>query len=738
MADTQQIQERIAGTVEHIVFKNDDTGYAVIELSTKAGDVTVVGEMAGVSVGETLTVVGQYVNHHTFGPQFKAAYCEYQLPQTASAILRYLSEGALPGIGPVTAKRMVEAFGDQTLEIIASEPAKLAKIRGFTPKKAEQVNLAFKEKFGVREAIVYLAKVGVHAAQAIEVYKLYGAFTIDLLESNPYMLCAEPARLPFSQVDTFALQKHGNTEDENRVTAGIAYVLRHNAGNGHTCLPHKKLLPTVCSFINVEPSVVSARMDAMLETGRLFKENIGGESFIFLPDLMRAERFIAMALRQMASLPAAGTVTALELKAAQESLNVELAPLQLQGVEMAAASNCSILTGGPGTGKTTTVRAILAVLESRGERVVLAAPTGRAAKRLSELSGRKAKTIHRLLEVAYGTHGEHVKFIHNEENPLRCDVVVVDEMSMVDVYLFESLLRGLPPHCRILLVGDPDQLPPVGPGNILKDALESGTVPSVTLSEVFRQAGQSLIVTNAHGIVKGELPKQGKGADSDFFFIEQRKENFGDFLEGLVLNRLPKTYGLDPLHDIQILTPTKIGAGGTEQLNAHLQSILNPPAKGKGQVQHMGRTFRTGDKVMQIRNNYDIVFNRDDGEEGVGAFNGDIGFILEANVRGGFVEVRFEDRVYVYNIEQLNELELAYAITIHKSQGSEFKAVVLPVLGVGPKLRYRNLLYTGVTRAQNLLVIVGSSTEVADMVQNDRKTLRYSALKTFLQDDSFI
>lgn len=730
-------EERLHGIVTHVIFKNDETGYAVAELETTDDVYTVTGEMAGVNAGEEIEVIGAFTTHPTFGVQFKVTACVYHLPEGETAILRYLSSGALPGVGPAIAKRIVNLFGDSALEVIALYPEKIAKIKGLSLQKARSISEKFKETIGVREAIAYFSKWNISTATALAVYKQFGEKTIEVVSQNIYVLCGAPAYVPFEQIDAIAYSQTGDAENTLRLKAGISYVLRHNMNNGHTCIPYEKLLPTVSSFLKVAPELVEHVAEEMTEQGELVLEPFEEGTFAFLPDLYLTEQRIASAIKNIVLVEThPQEVTKQELQFLAQTSDIALTALQKQAVQLAVENNCFVLTGGPGTGKTTTVKAIIELFEHKGDRVFLAAPTGRAAKRMSELSGREAKTIHRMLEVGYGS-GESIRFVRDETNPLKCDVLIIDEMSMVDIFIFEAVLRALKPGCKLILVGDADQLPSVGAGNVLKDIIMSGVVPTIRLDTIFRQAQQSKIVVNAHRIVKGEYPQQG-ALEDDFFMIESSGAACRELVCDLVTRRLPTKYGYSSFEDIQVLCPSRVGAVGTEQLNKDLQEQLNPKIAGKKQIQNMGITFREGDKVMQIRNNYDIAYERADGFQGVGAFNGDIGILETINTKAGIVTVRFEDRRYHYTAEQLRELELAYAITIHKSQGSEFEAVIIPISETPPKLCYRNLLYTGVTRAKNLLVIPGNANLVHKMVQNNKKMLRYSALYKFLKEDQFI
>ena len=516
-----------------------------------------------------------------------------------------------------------------------------------------------------------------------------------------------------------------------RLWAGILYVLRHNGGNGHTCLPRPQLLTTTAKFLKIGEDAIDRELDAAIAEGEVARYICEGREYLYLPDLLRAEQDIAARLWELTRYPATQPRDLeANIRALERAQGFAYAPLQKEAIRKAMTENCLVLTGGPGTGKTTTVNAILQLLEDQAERVALCAPTGRAAKRLSELTGRKASTIHRLLEVDYT--GGVVSFIHNDKNLLKCDVVILDEMSMVDVKLFQALIAALRYSCRIIMVGDADQLPSVGPGNILGEIIRSGLVPTVCLNEIFRQAKRSLIVENAHHIISGE-PLQKGGKTDDFFFLESDGDAAQRLVCDLVTTRLPRSYGFDPIRDIQVLCPTKLGPTGTQALNVELQNLLNPEQTGKPQLQSAARVFRVGDKVMQVRNNYEIIWNRIGGEQGVGAYNGDIGIVESINTRDRSMVVRMDDKRLVYPAENLNELEIAYAITVHKSQGSEFPAVILPVAQVPPRLCYRNLFYTGVTRARKLCIVAGRRDVVNRMMGNIRQNLRYSGLAYLLQ-----
>ncbi len=729
MAEEQQL--RLEGTVESLIFENQDTGYTVFELSGGGELFVVCGTVGEIHIGETVICHGSFETHPTYGRQFHAAACEADLPQDAEAVFAYLSSGSLPYIGTATAKKLLDRFGAATLDVIANDPEQLTVIKGITTEKAQRIQSEFKRMFGVRELIAFLAQYEISAPRAVALYREFGPGAAEAVRANPYLLCGEPLNLTFRHADRIAASLQMAEDGTLRLGAALLYALRHNANNGHTCVPRASLLHTASAFIGQPPEAVEAVLQQSIAAGDICQRVLEDTEYLYLPDLLSAEEDIAARLAFLTKLPP-HTPRNLErdLQMLELTQGFAYAPLQREAIRKALCENCLVLTGGPGTGKTTAVNAILALLEQQAERVALCAPSGRAAKRLSDVTGRKASTIHRLLEVDYT--GGIVHFIHNEKNLLKCDVVILDEMSMVDVRLFQSLLAALRPACRLVLVGDADQLPSVGPGNILGETVRSGLVPTVCLTEIFRQAARSLIVENAHHIVEGEPLQKGERAD-DFFFLEARGEACQKLVCDLVSARLPKSYGFDAVRDIQVLCPTKLGLSGTEALNRRLQDLLNPPERDKAQLEAGAWTFRAGDKVMQVRNDYEIIWQRDGGEQGVGAYNGDIGIIQSVNARDRSMVVRMDDRRLVYTAENLKELEIAYAVTIHKSQGSEFPAVVIPAAEVPARLCYRNLIYTGVTRAKKLCIVAGMRTTLDAMTHNVRQNLRYSGLAALLR-----
>ena len=726
---------QLVGMVDHIVFCNEDNGWTVLELEVKDSVYTVVGTFPQVQVGETLRVQGSWVNHPSFGVQFKATASESTLPTDATAILRYLASGAVKGIGPATAARIVDRFGADTLRILEEEPQELAKIKGISLSKAREMGQSFCSQFGLREVVMTFGGYGLSPNEALRCWKKFGPSTLTKIKANPYLLCTSGLRIGFDRADQIHSALGGDTLDGNRVEAGVQYVLRHNLGNGHTCLPRDKVLPTAMKLLDAPEVSVDAAITRMVESLQLRQVDIEGRPYLFLPRYYEAEAYIANRMRLMSGMGNAVIAEDIQLRidAMERNFHITYEEQQRKAMVEAVATGTLILTGGPGTGKTTTLRGVITLLESMGEMVAIAAPTGRAAKRISQLTGREAKTLHRLLEVRFGVDGDEdgPVFDRNERNPLEADAVVVDEMSMVDVMLFQHLLRATKTGCRLILVGDTDQLPAVGAGCVLQDLMDSGTVPVVQLTQVFRQALESRIVYNAHRIVKGE-PMELDNKSDCFYMPRPSAAAVNETVLELCHHRLPAAYGYTHLEGIQVLCPGRKGEVGTGEMNRRLQELLNPPDKKKAEITVEGVTLRVGDKVMHNRNNYDIPWTRDDGECGSGIFNGDIGVLEEIRLREDMLTVRYDDRVATYTKEDAQDLELAYAITVHKSQGSEFEAVILPLFRNTPHLCYRNLLYTAVTRAKSLLVIVGSRDTLDKMIENDRKTLRYTGLRAFL------
>lgn len=724
--------ERLEGDVENIVYRNDENGYTVLEINYSGELMTAVGIMPLVAVGETLSLIGNFVNHSSYGQQFSVKVCERSMPVGAASILKYLSSRAIKGIGPSTAKKLVEAFGDNTLDVIENEPERLTAVKGITLEKAKKMSEDLSGLFGVRQLMTKLQSYGISPQSVVSLWREYGKNTLSIIEENPYILCSEQFNIPFESADLIAQKQDKAADNIFRIEAGLFHILEHNKLNGHTCLPKNRLIEACSHFLELPQEKCSEILENMLTSNTLFSHNINGREFIFTPQMYECELYIAARLNAMLRCPP--TVingVEKELDRIEQVEKIEYASLQRQAVLEATSKGLLVLTGGPGTGKTTTLNAIIKILKLNGEKVFLAAPTGRAAQRMSEVTGEEAKTIHRLLEVSWDNRDRPI-FKRNESNPLKCDALIIDEVSMVDCALFFSVMQAVPMGCRIILVGDSDQLPSVGAGNVLGDLIESYAVPVVQLNEIFRQSMKSMIVTNAHKIVKGEMPILTETKKDFFFMRRMNKELIGNTIIDLCRDRLPNSYGYSPLDDIQVLCPGKKGMLGTYELNARLQSALNPSSELKPELVFNNKIFRCGDKVMQIKNNYDIPWVRDDGEMGEGIFNGDVGILQSVNKNSKTLEVRFDDKTAKYHGDDLLNLELAYAVTVHKSQGNEFNAVIIPMHKGAPQLYYRNLLYTAVTRAKFLLILVGDPSVVEYMVENNRRTLRYSGLKHFL------
>lgn len=726
--------EQISGTVEGIVCYKPETGFVVFDLDCGGELVTVVGELGTVEAGEEVSLTGSFSSHPTYGNQFRAQVCERRLPASVSAMRKYLGGGSFKGVGPALAARIVEAFGEYTIETIENDPKQLSRVKGVSEKLALEIGTQFQRAFGARKVMAGLQGFGLPAAIAVRAWKKWGVSAVEFVTENPYLLCDPDIGLDFAEADAVFLKK-GKADDVRRLKAGIKFVLVHNLDNGHTCLPAERLLPAAAGVLGESDDMPDA-LEELVRRHELDEYYRNGRRFIYLPELFSAETSAAGRLRMMLHDLCDESDSSLDasISLLEEELGIEYDLLQRKALREAVRNHVFVLTGGPGTGKTTTLNALIRLLEQQGDTVMLAAPTGRAAKRLSELTGKEAKTIHRLLEVDYSSDDMHPVFRKNEKNPLKCDTLIVDEMSMVDSLLFDSLLKALSFSCRLVMVGDSDQLPSVGAGNVLHDLLASDILPSVTLNTIFRQAAESAIVTSAHDIVNGEYPYL-ESKDNDFFFMPRQSEaECAATVCQLCEKRLPRAYGLSPMWDIQVLCPGKRGEAGTWGLNIALQKALNPPSPEKKEFTFNGRLFRQGDKVMQVRNNYDMVWKKDDGEMGRGIFNGDIGVIEKIDPMLRLMAIRFDDRIADYPFDNAGELDHAYAITVHKSQGNEFDAVIIPLMEVNSRLCFRNLLYTAVTRAKKLLIIVGDSRAVFSMVDNNKKTGRFTNLRYMLEE----
>ena len=731
----EQELEILQGAVSAVVYQNYENGYAVLRLNLGGGQtVTVVGTIPLPAVGEKLMVTGKWSNHPSYGRQFEAEFLERLMPQTAMEILNYLSSRVIKGIGPRMAARIVERFGAETLAVMEREPERLAEVAGISREKARSIGEEFRLQVGMRQIMEFFALHHLPAELAVRTYKRYGDSTMELLYDDPYLLMDEELEAEFGAVDQFAIALGVAGDDPRRVEAGVLFELNYNLTGGHSFLPEDKLIAATARLLTVEEDTVKQAVGRLLEVDRLNREQLAGITVIYLPQLYEAETESTRRLLEFAgnTFPEPKNLDKLIRSVAKDS-GIDYSSQQLEAIREAATSGLLLITGGPGTGKTTILNGILELLGRMQLRCLLAAPTGRAAKRLSEVTGEDASTIHRLLEAGIDPATGKMFFARDEENPLKCDAVIVDEMSMVDIQLLHSLLQAIPQGKRLILVGDPDQLPPVGPGFPFGDMLRSGVLPSVRLTEIFRQAQQSLIVMNAHRGNQGEMPDL-KCVTSDFFFMRRSSEEaVCSLIRDLCATRLPQNMGI-PSDQIQVLSPTRKGAVGTVNLNRLLQEALNPPGPDKKERAFGDYLFREGDRVMQIRNNYDILWKKTDASMvGAGIFNGDVGIIQSIDTGSETLSVLFDDKVAEYDFTQLSELEPAYAMTVHKSQGSEYRAVVLTAWNGSPYLLSRSILYTAITRARELLVIVGKEETVGVMVENAKKNRRYSGLKLRLQ-----
>ena len=725
----------IEGTVEAVIYQNEENGYTVLRLDAgDQGGITVVGCIPGAAPGESITVRGSWMRHASYGEQFKAETVDRRMPAGERAIFDYLASGAVRGVGAATARKIVEEFGGDALTVLEEHPERLTKIHGITRKRALAMGENFRLQLGMRRLLEFLGDHQLPLQLAMPLYRRYGDRTLEVLRANPYLLVDEELGVRFDQADALALDQGMEGDDPQRLEAGLLFELSHNLNNGHTFLPRRKLLAATAQLLGLEDlEALGDGLEALLERGEVIQEETAGEEAVYLFDLYEAECYVAERLAGMSRaelLPPEDLDSVLDR--IQRDQGITYAPQQRSAVELAARSQVMLLTGGPGTGKTTSLRGVLALFDHMGLDTALAAPTGRAAKRLGEACGAEAATIHRLLETQFDRQTGQLVFAHDEDEPLAADAVIVDETSMVDVPLMRALLSALRGDCRLILVGDPDQLPSVGPGNLLSDLLRSGRVPTVRLTEIFRQAAQSAIVRNAHSVDRGELPDLHNN-QPDFFFLRRKDPvRTAETIVELVQTRLPKNMGI-PADQIQVLSPTRKHQSGTFALNQRLQAALNPPAQDKGERRFGPYLFRLGDRVMQVKNNYDVMWKDREGRgAGLGVFNGDIGRITDLDPRGELLTVDFDGRLVEYSPEMLGELEPAYAMTVHKAQGSEYRAVILAVNDGSPMLLTRGVLYTAITRARELFILVGDEEKVAQMVRNDRQQRRYSGLRARL------
>jgi exodeoxyribonuclease V alpha subunit len=725
----------ISGTVSAVIYQNEENGYTVLKIESSDGEsLTAVGCLPFAAPGEQLILYGEWIRHASHGEQFKAEWAERMMPSGAEAIYEYLSSRVLKGVGPATASMIVNMFGDKSLDIIENHPEKLTEIKGISLKKAKEMSRSFRRQVGLRRLMEFLYQHGIQPQVAMRLYQFHGDSALELVEANPYILCSELIGAPFSEADTLALNLGMEGTSPDRLAAAVIFELAHNSNNGHCFIPRDKLVAATAQLIDVPADLVYEQLQGLADRGEVVCQTVAGCEACYLSRLYEAECYVSERLLAMCSAPAPEEDADLGklAKQIQREQGIEYAEMQLETLRLALKNRVIVLTGGPGTGKTTCVRGILSLFEKLDLKTCLAAPTGRAAKRMSELTGQEAFTVHRLLETGYAADGSGLIFRRDESDPLDCDAVVLDECSMVDIPLMRGLLCALRPECRLVLVGDADQLPSVGPGNVLLDIIRSGAVKTVRLTEIFRQSGESLIVRNAHRINQGEHPRLNENRDG-FFLLRRRDSSAAvDTILELCSSRLPENMGV-PSVDIQVISPTRRGEQGTVNLNRRLQERLNPPDGQKKEKRFGEFVFREGDRVMQVRNNYDLMWRKaNNSAAGAGVFNGDIGFIQAIDLNEERLLVDFDGRLAIYGFDMLPELEHAYAMTVHKSQGSEYRAVVFSACRAAQMLLSRGVLYTAITRARELFIAVGDEDAVNFMIDNHRQTRRYSGLRARL------
>lgn len=732
----QELSE-INGTVSAVIFRNDENGYGVVKLELDSGEkVTAVGCLPYIAPGEMLSAEGAWMTHAQHGRQFKIEQCSRLLPTSAEAIYEYLAGGTVRGIGPATAALIVDRFGDKALDVLEMQPEKLAEIKGISSSKAKDISAGFKKQAGVRRLTEFLCSYGIQPVFALRMFKFYGNSAIEVVHENPYILASSHIGASFAEADSLALALGLDGDSLNRVCAAVVFELVHNSGNGHCFIPRGKLTMATSQLIGVAHELTEDAVDKLAETGEIVCCTVAGLDACYLAPLYEAETYTANRIKSMCRAKAERKVDITSIISHLEAANdIEYAPMQREAIALAAQNRMLVITGGPGTGKTTILKAVLALYDELELETYLAAPTGRAAKRMSELCGTEASTIHRMLGAKMSEDGETVVFSKDEEDKLACEALIIDECSMVDITLMHAILKALKPDCRILLVGDADQLPSVGPGNVFSDIIRSGVVPTVHLTEIFRQKADSRIVRNAHMIDRGEHPDFNENSGDFFRLRRMQGGSCVDTIVELCKKRLPENMKI-PSNQIQVLSPSRKGETGTVNLNKCLQAALNPPDEGKREKLFGETVFRVGDRVIQIKNNYDIAWKDKLGKSGMGIYNGDIGTIVEIDTVSEYLKVDYDDRTALYGFEMLNELEHAWALTVHKSQGSEYRAVILSLNPVAQLLLTRSVLYTAVTRAKELLIMVGDDNVAHRMIDNHKQSRRYSALRIRLTDEN--
>lgn len=726
--------EELYGQVKKVIYTNAENAYTVLSIAVPGGDEEVlVGYIPFVSIGENIEAQGEYKTHKQYGRQFAAESISFSVPKDRDGIISYLGGGMFKGIGKQTAEKIYAKFGDSVFDVLENDAEALTKVAGLNKKRAHEMRNRYKESFTVRTVISEFASYGIHPYKAAKVCRIFGASSIEMVKKNPYILCDESIAIEFEEADKLAEQFGVSKDSKCRLEAGVEYVFRHNLGNGHTFLPYGSACAVSAELLGSDNETIVSIVEEMKKNGILVQRKIANLDALYLAEYDECEHYIASRLLAMSERFNNNDYSSIVSKL-EKKQGIEYAPLQKRAILKAAQNSIFILTGGPGTGKTTALVGMVGLFDELGISYALAAPTGRAAKRMSDITGIEAKTVHRLLETARNEVGPAV-FNRNEKNPIEEEVIIVDEASMLDIKVFQALLKAMPTDRRLILVGDADQLPPVGAGNVLRDMINSDLFSSVALTEIFRQARGSLIIVNAHEVNQGKYP-DCESIDSDFFFVKrQDKQAIAETCIQLVCKSLPKKFSLDPLKDIQLITPTHNGETGTVQINRMLQQVLNPPHRSKTEYVFADKVFRCGDKVMQTKNNYDLVWVKvDTGEIGDGIYNGDIGIISEIDLLNRVMTVDFDGRICEMPFDTLSELELAYAITVHKSQGNEFRCVVMPAYFAG-RLSTRNLLYTAITRAREIMVLVGLPDAVRMMVDNNKETRRFTGLKYILLDN---
>ena len=724
--------EKIQGMVSDIVFKNEENGYTIANLANEDDEITIVGCMPTLSMGESIEVEGKWINHKIYGSQFEVQSFMPVTPSSLEGIYVYLSSGMIHGIGEKMAKRIVDKFGVDTLDIIQNTPERLTEVEGIGMKKVKQIQESYEENRELRNIIIKLSPYGITPNYCLRIYKKYKEKSIEIINKNPYRLAEEVRGIGFKIADEIASKIGIDKYSPDRIMQGILFTLNQSLANGHTYLPKRVLIEQSVKILGVESSFVEKGIMDLAYAQKVHLENKNGEILVYLMMYYICENGVCKEIIKLSQYEIKDLHINIdeEIKIVEKEDNINLAKNQIEAVKEAINNGVTIITGGPGTGKTTTINTIIKIFENNDQKVVLCAPTGRAAKRMSETSNKEAKTIHRLLEMGFATDSDELIFFKDEEDPIDADVIILDEASMVDIILMYNLLKAVKLGTRLLLVGDSDQLPSVGAGNVLKDIIDSGVIKTVRLNEIFRQARESMIVVNAHKINNGE-PLFLNVKNKDFFFLRKNtNEEIINEIIGLVSERLPKFYKFDKLKDIQVLASMRKGDLGVNNLNIELQKYLNPPEKYKQEEQFAKRTFRVGDKVMQIRNNYTKKWETEDkSDSGEGIYNGDIGYIFHIDKDKKTVYVLFDKvKLASYKYDELDELDHSFCTTIHKSQGSEFPVVVIPIVWAPPMLLSRNLLYTAVTRAKKLVVLVGDVRYLEQMIKNNRINDRYSNL----------